>query len=142
MEAKTLLQSWLDRMSVTVLTDDWATYSAHVCLPFRLVTETGDMLVATETELRRGFDGFVAALRSQNVTDYIRLATSARQPDPGRLEGAYETHTLSHGQRVLPTYRSAITLQRQGDAWRATAIANTLNNDRWPIDVPGVTPTL
>jgi hypothetical protein len=129
-------------MSATVLADDWATYSAHVGLPFRLVTETGDMLVATEAELRRGFDGFVAALRSQNVTDYIRLAKSAWHSHPDRLEGTYETHTLSHGRRVLPTYRSAITLLRQGETWRATDIANTLNNDRWPIDVPGVTPTL
>jgi hypothetical protein len=141
MDAKTLLQSWLDRMSATVLADDWTTYAAHVDLPFRLVTETGDMLVATDAELRRGFDGFVAALRSQNVTDYVRLVSSARHPGPDRLEGTYDTHTLSHGQRVLPIYRSAITLHRQGETWRATWIANTLNNDRWPIDVPGVTPT-
>lgn len=139
MEPDVLLQDWLDRMSAATLAGDWPTYAAHVALPFRLMTETADLTVTTEAELQRGFDGFVAALRGQQVSDYIRLVTSA-QGDGEALHGTYVTHLLAESVRILPRFESAITLRRTRSIWRATIITNTLNNDRWPIDVPGVTP--
>jgi hypothetical protein len=139
MDATRLLQDWLDQMGDATLRGDWDGYVHHVHLPFRLVTETADLTVASQAELRRGFDGFVAALRSQRVSDYIRLVTSATLAGD-RLDGTYVTHVLAESVRVLPRFESAITLERSGTIWRATLIANSLNNDRWPIDVPGVTP--
>lgn len=136
------LQTWLDRMSAATLAGDWPTYAAHVSLPFRLITETGDMTVRTEADLKRGFDGFVASLRAQAVSDYIRIVLSAESPAPGRLSGTYASHILSQGLRVLPRFNSAIELTHRDGTWRATTIANTLNNNRWPIDVPGVTQRL
>ncbi len=142
MDAKAELQTWLDTMSAATLAGDWRTYAAHVSLPFRLITETGDMTVHTEAELKRGFDGFVASLRAQAVSDYIRIVLSADRPAPDRMSGTYSSHILSQGLRVLPRFDSAIELAHQDGIWRATTIANTLNNDRWPIDVPGVTQRL
>lgn len=142
MDAKAELQTWLDTMSTATLAGDWRTYAAHVSLPFRLITETGDMTVQTEAELKRGFDGFVASLRAQAVSDYIRIVLSADRPAPDRMSGTYSSHILSQGLRVLPRFDSAIELAHQDGIWRATTIANTLNNDRWPIDVPGVTQRL
>ncbi len=142
MDAKAELQTWLDTMGAATLAGDWPTYSEHVSLPFRLTTETGDMTVHTEAELKRGFDGFVASLRAQSVSDYVRIVLSADSPAPDRLSGTYSSHILSQGLRVLPRFDSAIELAHQDGIWRATTIANTLNNDRWPIDVPGVTQRL
>lgn len=138
-DAEAQLQAWLDRMSAATLAGDWPTYAAHVSLPFRLITETGEMIVQTEPELKRGFDGFVASLRAQGVTDYVRIVLSAERPAPDRMSGTYSSHVLSQGLRVMPRFDSAVELTHQDGIWRATTIANTLNNDRWPIDVPGVT---
>jgi hypothetical protein len=141
MEATAFLQDWLDRMGDATLRGDWQGYATGIRLPFRLLTEAAEITVATEAELKRGFERFVASLHSQQVTDYIRLVTSATLAD-NRLDGTYVTHVLAQSVRVLPRFESAITLHRDGTAWRATIISNTLNNDRWPIDMPGVTPRL
>ncbi len=141
MEATVFLQDWLDRMGDATLRGDWEGYSPGIRLPFRLLTETAEITVATEADLKRGFEGFVASLHSQRVSDYIRLVTSAKLTGD-RLDGTYVTHVLAESVRVLPRFESAITLQRDGTVWRAIFISNTLNNDRWPIDLPGVTPRL
>jgi hypothetical protein len=141
MEATVFLQDWLDRMGDATLGGDWQSYMPGISLPFRLLTETAEITVTTEADLKQGFDAFVASLHSQQVSDYIRLVTSAKLSGD-RLDGTYVTHVLAESVRVLPRFESAISLQRQGTIWRATTISNTLNNDRWPIDLPGVTPRL
>jgi len=136
MDAPALLQSYLDDVAAAVMLGDWASYQAHVCLPFHLVTHTANLTVTTDTELRTGFDDFRETLRLQRITDYIRLVETASQIDPDLITGQYMTHILAGGHRVIAPFRSSITLRLIGNQWRAASITNALANSRWPLNMP------
>ena len=136
MDAFALLQSYMDVVAAAVMQGDWPTYEAHVSLPFHLVTQTADMTVTTQTELRAGFDDFQETLKLQRITDLIQLVETASRLDHDRISGQYMTHLLASGHRVIAPYRSSITLRLIGNQWRAVSIANSSAIARWPITVP------
>lgn len=133
MKTQAILQDWLDEMSAAVTSGNFDTYRAHVCLPFHLITHSASLRIADEQPLRQGFESFVHMLRSQRVTDYIRLASGAEQLDDVLITGRYITHLLVGGTRLIPPFRSAITLRNEDGVWRAASITNALANARWPI---------
>ena len=136
MDAPTHLQTYLDDVASAVMQDDWPRYEARICLPFHLVTHTANLTIATETELRKGFEAFQETLKSQHITDYIRLVETASQLDPDLITGQYMTHLLAGSQRIIAPFRSSITLRLIGNQWRAASITNALANSRWPISMP------
>lgn len=133
MDAHAILQSYLDEVSHAVLTDDWDTYRDSVSLPCHIISHDETKVVATAEDLKSGFELFRDNLQVQKVTDYIRLVESAARMDPDLISGKYTSHILANGQRVLPPFRSQITLRLMGNRWRATSISNVLANSRWPL---------
>ena len=131
-----ILQTYLDTMGASVLQDDWTTYRRGVALPFHLVTEDASIVVADEDKLRMGFDSFVQTLNLHGITDYIRLAESITQIDDEMISGSYVTHMLKDGKRVVPPFKSQITLRRVDGVWQGASISNSLKNARWPVLMP------
>ena len=138
MPALQLLQSYLDEIGTAVLVGDWETYRNHVHLPFTLITETTTLNVTTEAELKRGFDSFHEMLKFQRVTDYVRLAESAVDISDHLISGRYVSHFIAGSHRIVPPFRSTMTLRLVGNTWRAVAITNSISNMQWPIQVPRV----
>lgn len=138
MPAMELVQSYLDEIGTAVLVGDWDTYRNHVELPFTLITETATMVVASEEDLRKGFDSFHDMLKFQKVTQYIRLADSAVALSDTLISGRYVSHFMAGSHRIVPPFRSTMTLRLIGNSWRAVAITNSLSNMQWPIQVPRV----
>jgi hypothetical protein len=136
-----ILQDYLDRIATAVLTGDWATYEAGVVLPFHLVTHAANITVATQDDLRAGFDAFHQTLQIQRVTDFIRLVETAKLLDKDLISGRYVTHLMAGSHRIIPPYTSQITLRRQDGIWRAASITNALANSRWPLLMPSVVAT-
>jgi hypothetical protein len=91
--------------------------------------------VSTEETLREGFDTFRGLLKSQRVTDYIRLVESAEAPDRDLISARYVTHLIAGSLRVMDPFHSHITLRLTGNRWTAASITNALANSRWPLDV-------
>ena len=133
MDALAILQSYLDEVSRAVMDDDWAGYSDAISLPFHLVSHDESKVVTTLTDLRAGFDQFREMLKIQKVTDFIRLVESAGRLDRDLISGKYVSHILANGHRLLPPFRSQITLRLEGNRWRAASITNALANSRWPL---------
>lgn len=142
MPALQILQTYLDEMSDACMKGDWDTYSACVEIPFTFVTQTATQIITSQEELRKGFDAYFAMLKSQHVTDYIRLAESAVDLDKGLISGRYTSHFLAGTHRIIPPFRSSITLRLKGNRWCAAAISNSLTNANWPVQVPKVGPDL
>ena len=138
MPALTLLQSYLDEIGTAVLVGDWETYRSHVHLPFTLITETATLNVTTEADLKLGFDSFHEMLKFQKVTDYVRLAESAVNISDHLISGRYVSHFIAGTHRIIPPFRSTMTLRMIGNMWRAVAITNSISNMQWPIQVPRV----
>ena len=133
-----LMQSYLDEIGSAVLLGDWDAYRNHVALPFTLITETATLRVATEDDLRKGFDSFHEMLKFQKVTQYVRLADSAEALSDTLISGRYVSHFIAGSHRIIPPFRSTITLRLIGNTWRAVAITNSISNMQWPIQVPRV----
>lgn len=134
MPAVTILQSWLDEVGQAVMDGDFAAYARHVVLPFANVNPVATLIVTTEAELRAGFDVFVDMLRTQLVTDYIRLVSEAHTIGEYMIAGSYVTNLLSDGKRIAPPFTSTVVLRRpQVGPWQAATIANPLMSPAWPI---------
>lgn len=133
-----VLQSYLDDLAEIVMRQDWPGYRARVCLPFQLVTHTANLTITTDEDLRLGFDRFAETLRIQRITDLVRLVEGAEQLDEALITGRYVTHMLAGANRVLPPFRSQMTLRLDAGAWRAASITNALANSRWPILIPQI----
>ncbi len=133
-----LFQGYLEEVGATVMANDSTAFAARVALPFHPMTETASLVVATEADLRAGFDDFQQTLRVQHVTDMIRLADSAVLLNENLISGRYVTHLLNSAHRVVPPIRSQMTLRRAHGVWQAASIANSLHNHRWPILMPDV----
>lgn len=133
MDAHAILQSYLDEVSRAVLTDDWDTYRDSITLPCHIISHDESKVVATAEDLKSGFELFRDTLQIQKVTDYIRLVESAAQLDPDLISGKYVSHILASGHRVLPPFRSQMTLRLVGNRWRAASVSNALANSRWPL---------
>ncbi|MFN4154989.1 MAG: hypothetical protein ACK4HF_10060 [Paracoccaceae bacterium] len=133
MQAATILQTYLDEISVAVLAGDFAAYRAGMVVPFHLVTHAESISLDTDEALREGFESFCAMLKSQRVTDYIRLVEGAQTLDPDLISGRYITHVISGGMRVFDPFSSQITLCREDGHWRAASITNAIAKSRWPM---------
>lgn len=133
MEAAAVLQSYLDGLAAAILRDDWDTYRDGISLPCAIVTHDESKIIATEEELRVGYETFRDTLRTQRVTDYIRLVDQAHHLDVDLISGSYVSHIIAGGQRVLPPYRSVMVLRLTDNRWRAASVTNGLANSRWPL---------
>lgn len=136
LDARALLQQFLDETSRAVLDGDWDLYRRRVILPFTLVTRTATIIVEDEDRLRMGFDSFNQMLALQRATHYIRRTEAATLLDPNLIAGGYTTHIFSGGLLIVPAFRSQVTLQLRDGLWRAATISNALVNERWPVLVP------
>lgn len=133
MDAAAILQDYLDDVSLLVMAGDYPAYREVMCLPLHIISHDESKVVATEDDLRAGFEMFCQTLKMQKVTDFIRLVEATAELDPTLISGSYVTHLLSGGNRILPPFRNQITLRLEGNRWRAASITNPLANSRWPL---------
>lgn len=133
MDAVVTMQTYLDAVSRSVLMDDWASYREMVSLPCHIVSHDENKVVTTEADLQQGFDQFRDTLRFHRATDYIRLVEAATLLDPDLISDSYVSHIISGGQRILPPFRSQMTLRLIEGRWKAVSVTNALANSRWPL---------
>lgn len=128
-----LYQDALNIVSAAVLDGDFPRYAAMIDLPYLVHTDTAQLLVQTEDDLRPTFDALHATLRAQGVTHYERVAREADYVDRDRIEGWHHTHLISHGERVTYPHISRHTIVRRGAAWLFSEAHYAIRVDRWPV---------
>lgn len=133
MGSSAIMQAYLDEVSAAVLTNDWETYRKSILLPCAVISHEETKVVATEEELRAGFDEFRRTLRILRVTDYIRLVDQVIRLDEDLISGSYISHVIAGAQRILTPFHSTMTLRQVGGRWCAVSVTNGLANSRWPL---------
>lgn len=136
MQATMIAQAYLDDVAAIVMADDWDAYTDAISQPFLLITHTTTMTFATPDEIRGVYRDFVLLLRTQRVTDFIRLVETAQQIDENLISARYVTHLMSGSHRIMDPVRSSISLRLEGNRWRAASITNAVSNSRWPLMMP------
>lgn len=138
--AVAFLQEWLDRLAMAFFANDYDAYAGAVSLPFTVRTEGGVMVVRNNADLRRGFDAWVGAMKSQSITRMERTAIEANWLGQDGLKGMYETRLWSDKTEVVPAFRSLIELLRHDGLMQARTVVNDMKNITWPITLPLVAP--
>ncbi|MFN0113364.1 MAG: hypothetical protein ACKVPY_01660 [Paracoccaceae bacterium] len=129
-------QSWLDRITRSYIYLDFDSYAASVDFPFVLMTAGATFVLTSPNQLREGFEQFTSTLRALNASDVVSSASALSPVGPELLVGRYETSILRDAVRLFDPVVSIVTLRRSGGIWKAISIANTMTNNRWPIDLP------
>lgn len=139
MDPKAISQDYLDEVGAAVMADNWASYTDCISRPFHLVTHDTALTFATPDDLRGIYLDFRNLLRTQRITNYIRLVDAAERIDRELIIAQYVTHLMSGGHRIMEPVRSGITLRLEGNRWRAASITNAVSSSRWPLLLPPLT---
>ena len=107
------LQIFLDEVAGAVLRQDFAAYRECMALPFQVVTHTASLQIEYDHNLRQRFDTYAQAMRLQRITDWLRLVEGAEELDEALITGRYVTHMMAGAHRVMPPFRSQITLRSE-----------------------------
>ncbi|WP_341860793.1 hypothetical protein [Gymnodinialimonas sp. 57CJ19] len=130
-----IYQDWLDCTSAALMADDVAGFVDHVALPFIFRTGTDETVLETDEDLRGDVSSVVQALKSQQVTHYIRLVKQARYLDETTIEGWHTTHVLRNATSVIPAYGNRLILRLLDGGWKVTEADHELTGSRFPLSL-------
>lgn len=116
--AMEIYQNHLDVVSQTMMTPGMPALCANTALPIRLGTLDAETDVHTYADLTEKIGNFVRTMLDQGVTDYIRVAKSARFTSATRIEGWHVTHILRSGSHLIDPYKCEAVLDFQDGVWR------------------------
>ena len=131
-----IVQSYLDRLGDAVMEGDFKTYRDGVYLPFTMVTAQGTARIETESDLRKGYDGFRDMIKSKGATKMQRVALRADLFENGMVSGSYSTKILKGDCNVVEPFQSAVALLDYNGNWRATWISTYLKDAHQKINLP------
>jgi hypothetical protein len=135
-DAMAIYQDLLDRMGAALVAGDAAAFLHHVALPCRITTETETIVIDSEATARRHFEGFHAALRSQNVDAYTRVARSAVFAGADRIRGRHDTVITSGGKLVAPRFENEMEIALSDGTWGLTHVHHHTRYVAWPDVLP------
>jgi hypothetical protein len=137
-EPAEIYQNWLDVVTTAIMENDDETLLAWFGRPVVMRTADAEMLIETDEDLCKDFETLRWGLKTQGVTNYIRLVEKARYLSEDYIEGWHVSHMLRGAIAVVPPYRNRVVLHRDGEIWRCTEADHQLSNGHFPIDLPRV----
>lgn len=133
MQAKVILQRYLDDMSYFVMRERFEDYSSRIELPLCILTSSANLKVSTIAELEGGFDDFTDMILNLGVTDMVRTVKAATLIGNDHISGVYETRLMNQDRLALPIFHSKMWIRCFDGVWKAVIIHNTTKAARWPI---------
>ncbi len=118
MDAKVVYQAHLDRFSRAQVSGDWQHLFDYFLFPYRY--ETYDKTYAADTveEAVKVFLQNLNMLKSNGMTDIVRLVQFAGYVGEDQIDGAHEVHILHNATHLMPPFISRMTLRRDGGVWK------------------------
>ena len=135
--ALSIFQENLDAVNDAYLHEDFEVLQQRLMLPLFKQGTARSEVIADTAALREEFDGLTRSFRLHGVTDLVRTVKVAHFLGEDRIFGSYRTHVLAGTRLVVPSYISAVTLERDADGqWRMTSIMHPLNAQTIDRDTP------
>lgn len=117
-DALKIYQTHLDVSTECVFDGRAEDYAKHAQLPYVFRTGEGIEVIEIIDDLHQDIGQIHAWLKSQRVSDFHRIARSARFLDEDTIEGFHVTYALRGATPVVDPYTSRMILRRLGDLWR------------------------
>lgn len=132
-DAIDIYQAHLDASTRLVFEGAAETYCEHAQLPFVFRTGEGVEVIETATDLAADIRQVYYWLLSRGVTEYHRIARSARYLDDDTIEGFHLTYALQGANQVVEPYASRMLLRRaEGGMWKTTYGEHELRDPLYP----------
>ncbi|KAF0115792.1 MAG: Uncharacterized protein FD150_816 [Rhodobacteraceae bacterium] len=128
-----IYQAALDVVSEAVLAGDFAVYAAMIDLPYLVLTDSAQLLITREADLRPTFDALHLGLKARGVHHYKRLARQADYVARGRIEGWHFTHVLSERDFAVPSRSARQVIVHRDGRWHFSEAQYPIAADRWPL---------
>lgn len=127
-----IYQSYLDTSTRLVIGGQAEAYCRHVQLPFVFRTGGGVEVIETAQDLAADILRTHDWLQNQAVSDYHRIARTARFLDADTIEGFHVTYALRGAFPVLDPYCSRAILRRADGIWRVSYAEHELADALYP----------
>lgn len=131
-EAIEILQAHLDASTPLVVAGAAEAYSLHAQLPFIFRTAEGVEVIETGPELARDTLRVHGWLSSRGVTDFFRIARSARYVDGSTIEGYHVTYALQGALQIVEPYTSRMILRHVDGMWKTSYAEHELSDGLYP----------
>lgn len=131
-DAIDIYQAHLDVSTRHVFAGESEAYADHAQLPFVFRTAQGVEVIETTADLAADIGRLCQWLRSQNVSDYHRIAREARFLDDETIEGFHITYALRGATPVIEPYASRMILKRAGGMWKTSFAEHELADALYP----------
>jgi hypothetical protein len=131
-EAIDIYQAHLDISTRLVFRGDAEAYAAHAQLPFVFRTAQGVEVIETARDLSDDIHQLQEWLTCQGVTDYHRIARSARFLDEDTIEGFHVTYALRGATPVVTPYANRMILKRAGTIWKTSYAEHEIADALYP----------
>jgi hypothetical protein len=131
-DAIDIYQEHLDVSTRLVFEGAAEAYGAHAQLPFVFRTGGGVEVIETAADMAADIRQIHHWLRSKGVTDYHRIARSARYLDPDTIEGFHVTYALQGAIQILQPYASRMILRQVDGAWKTSFAEHELREALYP----------
>ncbi len=127
-----IYQDHLDALSSALMSRNFSAFARRIHLPHTIISERKRQIVESKDEMADLFYAFHASLKSQKVTEYLRIATRADYKSEDHICGEHMTHIFSGGQRIVAPYPNRVRLELVGAEWCETACSNAVLNTDGP----------
>ncbi|MEQ8367263.1 MAG: hypothetical protein RIB61_11195 [Roseicyclus sp.] len=134
--AMEIYQELLDTLSAALLSGDHARFLAHIVTPHRMVTDTKTIHVPDLDSARVHFDRLSQSLRAQGITQYIRIASSARFDGPDQIRGEHISHMLRGAVPAAPAFGCEMQLICRDGVWGVLMSRHKARYLSWPELLP------
>jgi len=131
-EAIDIYQSHLDASTRLVFRGAAEAYAEHVQLPFVFRTAQGVEVIETKSDLHGDISQLHEWLASQGVTDYHRIARTARYLDADTIEGFHVTYALRGATPVVDPYANRMILKRAVTIWKTSYAEHEIADALYP----------
>jgi hypothetical protein len=131
-QALDIYQAHLDISTRLVFDGAAEAYCGHAQLPYVFRTGEGVEVLETAADLAADIMRVHDWLRGKGVTNFHRIARSARFLDDDTIEGFHLTYALQGVLQVVEPYASRMILRRAGEAWKSTYAEHELQDGLYP----------
>lgn len=131
-EAIDIFQAHLDASTPLVISGAAEAYGVHAQLPFVFRTAEGVEVIETGPELVKDTLRVHGWLTSKGVTDFFRIARSARYVDDATIEGFHVTYALRGALQIVEPYTSRMILRRVDGIWKTSYAEHELSDGLYP----------
>ena len=118
--ARKISNDLLASTGAAIMAQDFARFAQSFSLPNLVTTFDTKRTVKTEAELEMIFNANCAYFRRSNVTDIVRICTTADFDGPDTVKAMHVTHLMSGSRRVKDPYPAFSVLSRTGGIWRVS----------------------